>query len=200
MVPMNATALILLTGNGLSMSEDLARRFIAIELDPKLEDPEARSFPGDIRGEVIAQRADLLGALLTIWRWGRQTRDLVRGQPLGSYDQWCEWVRDPLLTLGCRDPVIRAREAKQHDPRRQNIVDLFRIWQHHHQDRPVAASELHLDVRSVIDPQGRGRQFVSAKLKILTGTRMAGYVLSSQKAGRWGAATFALEPADPEKT
>ena len=42
MVVLNASALVLLTGNGVSVSEDLARRFIAIELDPKTEDPEAR--------------------------------------------------------------------------------------------------------------------------------------------------------------
>jgi len=40
MVPLNATAFIVLTGNGLTMSEDLARRFITIELDPRIEDPK----------------------------------------------------------------------------------------------------------------------------------------------------------------
>lgn len=195
MVPMNATALIMLTGNGLSMSEDLARRFIAIDLDSKLEDPEARSFHGDIRKEVIEQRAELLAAVLIIWRWGRQCPDLVRGQPLGSYDQWCEWVRDPLLTLDCRDPVIRTRDAKQHDPRRQNVADLYRIWLERHQHRPVAASDVHEDVRNAIDQQGRGRQFVAAKLKSLTGTRIAGHVLTLEKAGKWGQTTYALLPA-----
>ena len=71
MVPLNATAFVILTGNGLTVSEDLARRFIAVDFDPRAEDPEARRFTTDIRAEVTARRTELLAALLTIWRWGR---------------------------------------------------------------------------------------------------------------------------------
>ena len=56
MVPLNASAMVILTGNGLTVSEDLARRFIAVELDPGTEDPEARRFTTDIRSEVIKNR------------------------------------------------------------------------------------------------------------------------------------------------
>jgi hypothetical protein len=71
MVPLNATAFVILTGNGLTVSEDLARRFIAVDFDPRAEDPEARRFTTDIPAEVTARRIELLAALLTIWRWGR---------------------------------------------------------------------------------------------------------------------------------
>ena len=33
-----------LTGNGLTVSEDLARRFVAVDFDARTEDPEARPF------------------------------------------------------------------------------------------------------------------------------------------------------------
>ena len=104
MVPLNASALVILTGNGLTVSEDLARRFITIEFDPRTEDPEARPFKTDIRAEVRERRTELLAALLTIWRWGRIVSDIGPGGALGSFEQWCRWVRDPLLALGCQDP------------------------------------------------------------------------------------------------
>ncbi len=85
-----------MTGNGLSVSEDLARRFVAVEFDPRTEDPEARPFKNDIRAEVRERRTELLSALLTIWRWGRLSTDIKRGLPLGSFEQWCRWVRDLL--------------------------------------------------------------------------------------------------------
>jgi hypothetical protein len=44
MVPLNCAAFIAVTGNGLSVSEDLARRFLEVFLDPQCEDPEARPF------------------------------------------------------------------------------------------------------------------------------------------------------------
>jgi hypothetical protein len=44
MVPLSTSAFVILTGNGLTVAEDLARRFIIVELDPRTEDPEARTF------------------------------------------------------------------------------------------------------------------------------------------------------------
>jgi hypothetical protein len=87
MMPLNAITFVVLTGNGLSLSEDLSRRFIEVNLDPKSEDPEARNFKSDIRAEVARQRVELLAACLTIWKWGRTSRGLRSGRPLGSFEQ-----------------------------------------------------------------------------------------------------------------
>jgi hypothetical protein len=74
------------------------------------------------------------------------------------------------------------------------VADLFAIWWDKHQDRPVAASKLHNDVIKAIDPQGRGRQHLTARLLTLDGARTAGFVLTRQPpAGKWGAATYALK-------
>ena len=142
MVLLNASAFVILTGNGLTVSEDLARRFIMVEFDPRTEDPEARPFKTDIRAEVRERRTELLAALLTIWRWGRIATDIKPGLPLGSFEQWCRWVRDPLLALGCQDPVERVSEAKARDGRRQEVGDLFTLWWEKHGDQPVAVSQL----------------------------------------------------------
>lgn len=110
-VLLNPSAFVILTGNGLRVSEDLARRFIGVDLDPRTEDPEARPFKTDIRTEARARRKELLAALLTIWRWGKVTPDIEGGRPLGSFEQWGRWVRDPLRALGCRDPGERGERA-----------------------------------------------------------------------------------------
>jgi hypothetical protein len=193
MLPLNASAFVILTGNGLSVSEDLARRFIAVELDPRCEDPEARPFSSDIRKDVMQRHRELLAAALTIWRWGRITTDIKAGLPLGSFGQWSSWVRDPLLALGCQDPAARVTEAKQRDVRRQTIRELFVIWSDTHHEQPVTASQLHDDVKLALDPQGRGRQFLASQLERLTGVRVAGFILTRQApVGKWGAATYAL--------
>jgi hypothetical protein len=200
MVPLNASAFVILTGNGLTLSEDLARRFVAVDFDPRTEDPEARPFTTDIRAEVTELRAELLAALLTIWRWGRLAPDIKSGLPLGSFEQWCRWVRDPLVALGCQDPAERVSEAKERDGRRQAIAELFTIWWGRHQDKPVAVRELHDDVKQAADPQGRGRQHLASQLEKLAGTRMAGFVLTRQApAGKWGAATYALKSTGGEQ-
>ena len=135
MLALNCTAFIAVTGNGLTLSEDLVRRFLLCELDARCEDPEQRSFGSDYLAKIELRRAELLAAALTIWRWGRQNSpNLVPGRPLGSFEQWAEWCRDPLLALGCRDPVERMDEIKSDDPHRRQIVELFAAWAAHHGD------------------------------------------------------------------
>jgi hypothetical protein len=194
MVPLNCAAFIAVTGNGLSVSEDLARRFIGSLLDPQCEDPEVRPFAPGFLAKIAAQRADLLSDALTIWRWGRQNaHSLTRGLPFGSFETWAEWVRDPLLTLGCPDPVEQVQQAKASDQRRQNTLAIFAEWWQHHMAHPMTATQLAVPVLGLIDPQGRGRQFVAARLMQLTGTRAGGFVLTRQRSvGKWSPATYAL--------
>jgi hypothetical protein len=48
-------------------------------------------------------------------------------------------------------------------------------------------------VRTLLDPQRRGRQFMAARLVQLAGTRAGGFVLRRQgAAGKWGTATYFL--------
>jgi hypothetical protein len=194
MIALNSTAFIAVTGNGLSVSEDLARRFMVCELDARCEDPEQRPFPADFLGKIEPRRAEFLSAALTIWRWGRHNaRELSPGRPLGSFEQWTEWCRDPLLALGCCDPVERIDHIKSDDPHRRQIVEMFTAWYAHHGNKPVKAKAIADPVRALLDPQGRGRQFLSARLVQLAGTRAGGFVLQRQEAaGKWSPATYSL--------
>jgi len=162
MAPLNSAAFIAITGNGLTVTEDLDRRFIPCQIDARCEDPELREFGSGFLDQIEGQRAELLVACLTIWRWGRQNAPLLsRGKALGSFETWTEWCRDPLLNLGCRDPVERIQVLKANDPRRQRIAELFQFWWEHHEASPVKAHELAEPVKAVADPQGRGRQYLA---------------------------------------
>ena len=64
---------------------------------------------------------------------------------------------------------------------------------------PVA--DLDDDIKSIIDPQRRGRQFQASYLAKLVNTRMAGLILTRQApAGKWGVATYALEKVEADET
>jgi hypothetical protein len=56
-------------------------------------------------------------------------------------------------------------------------------------------------VKTIADPQERGRQYLATFLARLAGTHAGGFVLSRQEAaGKWTAATYALSkttPVDP---
>jgi hypothetical protein len=194
MVALNSTAFIAVTGNGVTLAEDLVRRFLVCEFDARCEDPEQRRFASRFLGNIQKNRAALLGAALTIWRFGRHhATELERGRPLGSFEEWAGWCRDPLLAVGCCDPVERIERIKADDPLRREITELFETWHVHHGEKATTAAKLAEPVRALIDPHGRGRQFVASRLSQLARTRAGGFVLTRQvAAGEWGASTYAL--------
>jgi hypothetical protein len=194
MLPLCPCAFVAVTGNGLTLSEDLTRRFLLCELDARTEDPEQRAFAPGFLEDIAARRAELLAAALTIWRWGRlNPGDLKRGRPLGSFEDWARWVRDPLLTLGCADPVERLAAIKSNDPLRHRLAEILETWHRIHGSKPVFLADLAAPVVALIDPQGRGRQLVQAEAQRLVGTRVNGFSLTSQKPpGKWSKATYAV--------
>jgi putative DNA primase/helicase len=197
MVSLNSTAFVAITGNALGISGDLARRFVQCELDAGCEDPESRPFAKGAEAfleEIMQRRSELLTAVLTIWRYGRQNNaDFERGKPLGSFETWAEWCRDPLLALGSRDPIERIQLLKSTDPKRQRVAELFTTWWTHHGPRPMAVNDLAPAVKDIVDPQNRGRQYLAVAIGGFVGTRAAGLVLNRQpSAGRWTPATYAL--------
>ena len=194
LITFNALASVFVTGNGVLLAQDIVRRFIPTEFDARMEDPERRRFSGDILDDMARRRPELLAALLTIWRYGRLADGLKQGIALGSYEQWCAWARDPLLTLGCRDPVERMSEAKARDPFRQTVGALFAAWWKHHGSSPQTAHQLDPEVLRIVDPQGRGRQYVAAQLEKLDGTRLGGFRLTRQRGlSLYAVATYALQ-------
>ncbi len=190
----NSTTYVVVTGNAVTVAEDLARRFLTVELDAKMEDPEERPFPPGFLASIRERRVELLVDILTIWRFGRQNPSLLkRGRALGSFETWCEWVRDPLLTLGCADPVARIAEIKGKDQRRRCVAEILSTWCARHGSAPVKVADINPDVRTLIDPQGRGRQFVAAAVEKMVGTRVGGFMLTVQRGGgKWSVATYAV--------
>ena len=173
----NSAMFVCVTGNALRISEDLVRRFMFCELDARCENPELRPFQNDLLADVKTCRSDLLTAVLTIWRWGRQN-NLSQGRPLGSYSQWCSWCRDPLLALGCRDVVGRLEELRTNDPARIETVELFNIWRQQHHDHWMASDQLGQPIKAFF---GVSRQARTRRLDELAGTRLGGFVFERYK-------------------
>jgi hypothetical protein len=205
MASVTAAAFIAITGNGLRVSEDSARRFIYCTLDAG-EDAEARDFKGfpEPVKESFDRRGELSGAALTIWRWGRQNPQRA-GKPIGSFENWAEWVRDPLLALGCTDPADRIADAKAKDPQRAFIAELFTAWEKAHGEQPVAIKALDKTVIDLLNPDAKmTRQWVASRVAKLEGTRAIGLILKRiPNTGNWTTTRYFLaretnEPKGPK--
>jgi putative DNA primase/helicase len=181
-VPLHIRTFIGITGNAVQVAEDMARRLLNVHLDARMENPEQRPFQPGFLDRIFAARANLLVAALTIWRWGRQNK-LKPGKPLGSYEVWAQWCRDPLLALDTRDPVDRLDEIKATDPKRRALIAVFDQWWSSHGDLLVKGQDLGHEVVSLIPGALTrdgvvSRQRVAGFLAAHDNTRVGGYVLS----------------------
>jgi hypothetical protein len=188
-VPLHTRTFIGITGNAVEIAEDMARRIINSDFDAHMENPEQRKFRPGFLDDVFASRDLLLSDCLTIWRWGRHN-ELPSGKPLGSYEVWAEWCRDPLLALGARDPVDRIAEIKAADPRRRALLGVFETWWEKHADAELKAKDLDPTVIEIIDTKASrradgslqaSRQRVARFLTVHAGTRLGGYFLEQTK-------------------
>jgi hypothetical protein len=185
MVALYPSSFVALTGNGLGVSEDLVGRFIPLNMNAGAN-PESRRFPGDIKAETAAARSRLLVAVLTIWRWGRVERSSIkRGQP-SRFPVWDSWVRDPLIALGCTDPVRRMTEAKAADPERIAAAETLQLWHQKHGIKAVSAAELDSEIKLRVLPPGAGDRALPARLTLLVGMEVDGLAIKAYpKPTKW---------------
>ena len=192
MVRLTANVFVAVTGNGVRLAEDLARRFLVVNLDAGCENPEQRRFDDERFLDTIkVRRLELLAAAVTIWRWGRQN-DLPRGRPLGSFEQWTEWVRDPLLALGCLDPIDQINEIKEDDPQQRQLAEFLDAWYRKHGDKSIAIQDLDISVRAIAGLQGSNRQQVATFVASMENTQVGGFRVTRRRHGKWSASTYAV--------
>lgn len=114
--PWKNRAVWFLTGNNLAYQDDFLRRVIPVYLDAGVERPEERAgfrHP-NIHAFGRKHRAILVSAALTLIAAYRAAKEPVSLTPYGSFEEWSEWIRAPLVWLGLPDPCLARARADQH--------------------------------------------------------------------------------------
>jgi hypothetical protein len=122
--------LFLSSGNNVGPVQDMTRRCVTIHLDPACETPAIRTFKRpELIQEVKQQRGLYVSAALTIIRaWIAAGRPRTECPALAGFDEWSKLCRQPLLWLGCEDPVKSVFEAMADDPDRDTLGRLLKAW------------------------------------------------------------------------
>ena len=124
-----SNAFVTATGNNLVLLGDMTRRALLCQLDPQVERPELRQFDTNPVHEAKQHRPALVAAALTILRAYHVVGQPDAPTPLGSYEDWSNWVRGSLIWLGEADPVVTMDAARELDPRLDAISGIFLQWQ-----------------------------------------------------------------------
>jgi hypothetical protein len=117
------------TGNNLTLIGDMTRRAIICNLDAAVERPELRKFDFDPIARVLADRGAYVAAAITIARAYHVAGSPNVCPPIGSYGEWTDAVRAPLVWLGEADPVKSMNAARDEDPELIATRELFAHWQ-----------------------------------------------------------------------
>ena len=125
-------ALLILTGNNLSLAGDLPRRVIICRIDPETEQPFARQFDLDPLQWVLENRMAMLVAACTLIR----ARFACVTQPalgrLASFEAWDDLVRQTVVFADIMlrpfefgDPMDLVRQAQAADPEADALFALL---------------------------------------------------------------------------
>ena len=113
-------------GNNATVAEDMVRRTIKAGLDANLEHPEKRKFNGNPLDTIRRNRGDYIAAALTIpLAYAAATDRPAPPPPLPSFEEWSQIVRDPLIWLGCADPVKTQDKLRSGDPKKAELAAVF---------------------------------------------------------------------------
>src|SRR5215207_6503311 len=119
------------TGNNMTVMGDMTRRALLCSLDAGVERPELRKFTSDPIARVMENRGAYVAAAITIAKAYRHAGSPTVCDPIGSYGEWSEVVRAPLIWLGEPDPVSSMATAREEDPELMAIREVFSHWEEH---------------------------------------------------------------------
>jgi putative DNA primase/helicase len=109
-----------------------------------LERPETKVYDGDPLALIQANRGKYLAAIFNIVRAFLASGEQVAVEPLNGFGPWARFVQQPLVWLGCADPVASQSDARARDPvftaLRQRVAA---IKKHFHHSESFTASDVY---------------------------------------------------------
>lgn len=137
-------AVMVATGNNLSIVGDLKRRVSLVRLDSGMERPEQRLFTHDHLEQIFSHRGEVVGAALTLpLAYLAAGAPAIEGlPPLGGFELWDRMVRRPLVWLGLVDPLKASEGLRDQDPDLEGQRLLFGAWSAAFSNVPMTVAEV----------------------------------------------------------
>lgn len=118
-----SSAIWLFTGNNIAFSGDFATRIYPININPKMEDPNTRSFNRyDIGQWAIDNRKKIISAILSIVISGKGMEPIAGNT---RFKDWDIYIRRPLYKVSGIDVNTAVKQNQENDPIRlakRNLV------------------------------------------------------------------------------
>jgi len=121
--------LFLGSGNNVGPKDDMRRRVVTINLDPKCATPSTISYTGSPVEIVRKNRGAYVAAVLTIVQaWIKNGKPRSPVKSIASYGAWSDYCRQTLMWLGLPDPATSLLDQVTHDPDSDPLAELLHAW------------------------------------------------------------------------
>jgi hypothetical protein len=136
-----STALVIASGNNITLAGDVTRRSIIARIDSKTERPDEREFDFDPRDETRRDRVRMVHCALTVLKAYHEAGRPEKLRPMGSFEDW-EIVRGALVWLGETDPAETRTAIYNADPVREEISEIMDLWGKAYRERKVYVTDI----------------------------------------------------------
>lgn len=139
----STNSLFLGTGNNVVPIKDMRRRVVTIRLAPKSDAASLRSFEHDPYKQIARYRSTFVSFALSIIQayllHGKRDETIT---PIGSYEEWSELCREPLIWLGEPDPASSLINQVKDNSDNEVLGVFLQEWRKVYGDEVVQVREL----------------------------------------------------------
>jgi len=139
----STNSLFLGTGNNVVPVKDMRRRVVTIRLAPKSEAANLRKFDGNPLKQITQFRSTYVGFALTIVQayllHGKRDETIT---PIGSFEEWSELCRAPLMWLGEPDPASSLINQVKDNTDNELLGVFLKEWRKYYFDEAITVREL----------------------------------------------------------
>lgn len=131
------------SGNNVGPVRDMCRRVVSIRLAPPSSAPATLTYKGRPVETILAKREAYIADALTIIRaWQAAGAPKASVPPIGSFGEWSDLCRQPLLWMGLPDPASSLLEQLRNDPDVASLAAFMEAWAYEFGERPVQVRKL----------------------------------------------------------
>lgn len=142
-VTARTASFILGTGNNVSPVRDMCRRVVSIRLAPPSSAPSMLDYTGNPVEEIRRNREVYVVDALTIIRaWQAAGEPKTDVPSIGSFGEWSDMCRQPLLWLGQPDPATSLMEQVKSDPDARSLAAFMEAWCYEFGERAVTVRKI----------------------------------------------------------
>lgn len=143
MVTAGTNTFVIGTGNNVGPVRDMCRRLLSIRLAPPSSAPAMLTYKGKPVDEVRGKREKYVTAALTIiTAWQAAGSPKADVPPIGSFSEWSDMCRQPLIWLGQPDPAASLMDQIKSDPDTAALGAFIDAWTYEFSAKPVTVRKL----------------------------------------------------------